>query len=68
VLFYEELIDDDSYDYDLIEEMFNPKKKVKISKDKAMFNKNFSDNDYSNDSVTETTNNFNVMTKYTKFH
>lgn len=35
ILFYDELLDDDNYNYELIEEMFNPKKKIKISKDKA---------------------------------
>jgi hypothetical protein len=34
-IFYEEKMEDDSYDYELIEEMFHSKKKIKISKDKS---------------------------------
>lgn len=33
VQFYEENIDDESYDIDIIEELFNPKKKQSITKD-----------------------------------
>lgn len=32
-MFYEEILEDDSYDYELIEEMFNPRKKIKIGID-----------------------------------
>lgn len=34
LMFYDELLEDESHDYELIEEMFNSKKKIKISKDK----------------------------------
>lgn len=33
MIFYEEILEDDAYDYELIEEMFNPRKKIKISKE-----------------------------------
>jgi len=32
VIFYEEPIEEDAYDYQLIEDLFNPQRKIKISK------------------------------------
>ena len=33
LMFYEELLEDDSYDFELIDELFNPKKKFRLSKE-----------------------------------
>ena len=34
VIFYEEPLDEESYDHELIEELFNAQRKIRVSKDK----------------------------------
>lgn len=48
--FYDEILEDDAYDEDLIEEMFTSKKRIKICKETAANKGIDSDNDVSNES------------------
>lgn len=43
LIFYEETLEDDSYDFGLIEDMFNPRKKIKISKDHRTHSRAYTD-------------------------